>query len=275
MTDQLDPKASAARHIHIHRCLGNLASGNDFRCHPDFEPGGYDVGFGMMDLNVHKPFATFEAAKDFALCFSHMLARVIKEDRGETTSNSKPYDLESLREVDVFGGRTAYALAERYLKLMGGGPYRIIGGLRQCRYGWLVRWDTVAIWKRWGGKRGWYAWEGESPPEGRKKMLLVLPPTGQIAVLDPAPTIEERLQEFERTHPEFKPVYEISPEYNTLVNAGVEDWRADSVLGLSTIHIEIVWRSFKAGDFDTRYAEDAREIIERCAANAGVNLDAV
>lgn len=272
----MDPKASGARHIHIRRCLGNLASGNDYKCHPDCEPGGYDVGFAMMDLNVHKPFATFEEAKEFALCFAQMLGLVIKEDRGERTSGREPYDLEALKEVDVFGGRMAYALAERYLKTLGGGPYRIIGDLRRCRYGWLVRWDTKAAWNRWYGKRGWYAWEGESLPEGRKKMLLVLPPTGQIAVLDPCSTLEERLQEFARTHPDFKPVYEISPDYDMLVNAGVDDWRAECVLGGLASQIEVVWNNdVKHRSLDPRFADAARAIIERCAAEAGVRLDAV
>lgn len=261
-----DPKAVASQHIHIFRCLGNLARGNLVRCHPHLPPGGYDVGFGMYHLTVHAPFATFKDAHEYALGIRRMLEIAIRYDR-EDKPVTRDESLEDLREVDVFSGTCAYVTIEHHL-----GKYqRIIGDLRRCRYGWLARWDTRKAWKEWDGRRGWYAWEGESNPEGPKSIILVVPPKGDIYHLPDAPTLEERLQKFSEEHPEVPACYTIDPEYDILVKAGVEEWRAESVLGLFGPQIEVVWNHDVKDD--PHFSKEARAIIKRCAEQAGVKLE--
>ena len=270
-----DPRAVASQHIHIFRCLGNLARGSLVNCHPHLPPGGYDVGFGMYHLTVHAPFATFEEAREYALGIRRMLEIVIRYDR-EDKPVTHERSIETLQEVDVFDGSSAYVTIEHYL-----GKYQnIIKGLRRCRYGWLARWDTRKAWKEWRKRTlnddQWYAWEGESKPEGPKSIILCVPPKGDIYHLPDAPTLEERLQKFSAEHPEVPTCYTIDPEYDLLVKAGVDEWRAESVLGLFNPQIEVVWNhDVKHGGLDPRFAEEAKAIIRRCAEQAGVKLDPI
>ncbi len=265
---QLDPKEAVSCHLHLRRCPGRLASGNRYKCHPNHEPGGYDIGFMGYDFSSRAPFATFEEAKEELLMLQEALGRLLEYDRtGRHVAVSiGPEDLKNLREVDVFDD--AYILAEEYLSKYADGAFTVIGEDRKCRFGWLVRYDTKKARKKWSGKKGWYAWEGDSFPEGPHLMLLVVPPKGTIYRLSVQPTLEATLKNFSESHPEVEPCYPDNPDYDTLVNAGVEPWRASSALHPIKVHIEIALNAYRHGDFDPRFAEAARVILERCAAQA-------
>lgn len=246
----METEEAASSYIHIHRCLGNLASGNDYRCHPTCEPGGYDVGFAMMDLNVHQPFATFEEAKEFALLFQRVLGMVFKYERGEGVSNRTPYDLEALQEIDVFGGRSAYATAEHHLKKL---SLKIVGDLRRCHYGWLFRASPTLRYVSYK----WPAWEKRTD-----QLYLVVPPKGKVVQLPKAESISAALEEARADHG-LRAVYEINPDYDILTNAGLDDLRAQSVVDGYLTQIEVARSSLQHGSLDPRYVDQARTIIER------------
>ncbi len=79
----LSPGQVAARHVRIWRCPGYAVNGNIARCHPDDEPGGYDVGLGLIELN-QRPM-TLDEANEFAAMVIAQIARAIDYDRRGVT----------------------------------------------------------------------------------------------------------------------------------------------------------------------------------------------
>lgn len=77
----ITPDDAASCMIHVWQCPGKTATGNVFRCHPDAEPGGFDVGLGMMLVNVGRPFATEEEALAFARMLRRWIGIAVRYDR--------------------------------------------------------------------------------------------------------------------------------------------------------------------------------------------------
>lgn len=253
----MTPDEAASTFVTVHRCLGNLASGNDGEMHKDCEPGGYDVIFAIMPINHASPFKTFEEAKRFAIGLQKMIGLAIRYDREGLVGKSsrEPWDIESLQEADLFCGRSAYATAERFVERLPGRP-KLFGDPRRCRYGWVARWcaRNAKI-----GNPSWRTWE--------RKMgtfVLVVPPTAAVFQLPmvSASSLDEALQML-ADRSELQSVYKIDPDYDTLVNAGVEGWRAESVLAGIQVHVDVAYGAYKRGSFDPAYAEAARAILER------------
>jgi len=274
MATPLTAEEEASCHVHIWRCKGRTASGNDARCHPHAEPGGYDVGFGMIPLNTQLPFASFEEAKEYALSFQHMLGRVIQADR-QGRDHGPPQNIKDLKEVDIFGGREAHIAAEEWLKHVEGfdAKYRVIGDLRKCRYGWIARWDTREAWHEWGGESDWYCWEGVCPPYNREhNFLLVVPPTGKVYQLTWGLTLESMYTELLKAFPEVTPVYEDNPDYDLLMSAGIADFQASNAVVGNPVYLRQVYTDAMRRSFNPKYRKQVRETLRRLALAAGVDL---
>lgn len=176
IADETSPEASATRMTTIRRCLGNMARGNLYEDHPDVEPGGYDVGFGMIPLNPTAPFKTFAEAQEFALMFQQWVGKAIEHHVANNHDSRKVRDFTKLREVDVFSGTDAYQIAERFLKTKLQPSYEnkliLWGEPVRCAYGWLVTWNTSA-----------FLHGDKSRPARGAKPLLVVPPKGEVHIL--------------------------------------------------------------------------------------------
>lgn len=275
MTAPLTPEEEASCHIHIWRCKGRTASGNDYEGHLHAEPGGYDVGFGMIPLNTQLPFATFEEAKEYCLAFQFMLGVVIKALRKGPCDNGLPTNLKDLNEVDIFGGRDAHIAAEEWLKNVEGfdAKYQVIGDLRKCRYGWIARWGTQEAWHEWGGKSDWYRWEGECPPYNREhNFLLVVPPTGKVYQLTWGLTLESMYTELLKEFPEITQVYGVSPDYDLLMTAGIADFQASNAVAGSPVYLRQVHADAMRKSFNPKYRVEVLTTLRRLALAAGVDL---
>lgn len=77
----ITPEDAASCMIHVWRCPGREVTGNQCRCHPDAEPGGYDVGLGMMLVNTQVPFATEAEALTFARALRTWVGIAVRYDR--------------------------------------------------------------------------------------------------------------------------------------------------------------------------------------------------
>lgn len=140
---QLDPKQAASCFIHIHRCLGRWAVGNDPNCHPEADPGSYHVGLGPFVIN--EGLLTFGQAKECAESLQAGLALVLRYDRegdDKIRSSAGPVrDFGQALEVDFFGGRDAYRALEVHLESQGAKrkrDYSHISDTTQVPEGWLL-----------------------------------------------------------------------------------------------------------------------------------------
>lgn len=196
---KLTPEEAASCYFQIYRCLGNTASGNDYRCHPDLEPGGYDVGFGMIMLNQNP--MSFEEAKEYQRLAQFWVARALKLDRADDhdSRGPRPQNFAAMREVDVYGGRDAWIAGEAFLEKRNKGKepkdrQYLYKGTVRCSYGILV-----------------YVRKG--PSDLRRKFIeappvLVIPPKGEVYQLEEAATLEEALQKFGALHPEVPVIFD-------------------------------------------------------------------
>jgi len=73
--ESVSPEERALCFVRVWRCPGYTAHGNQFPCHPNEEPGGYDVGFGMMMLSQAP--MTLDAANQYARLLCRMVAGAI------------------------------------------------------------------------------------------------------------------------------------------------------------------------------------------------------
>lgn len=79
-----------ARHVRICRCPGYAINGNTIRCHADEEPGGYDVGLGLMLLNQLP--MTLDEANEYAAEVAHWVGIAVDYDRrGVTDTQIGPH----------------------------------------------------------------------------------------------------------------------------------------------------------------------------------------
>ena len=176
---------------------------------------------------------------------------VIDYDRKDKERRS-PWDISAVTEVDVFCGRSAYATAEHHLKHLST-PLMIVGDLRRCPYGWLFRSSHTlrAVSYKWP------AWEKRT-----EQLFLVVPPKGTVIQLPAAGSIVEALDQIKKKHG-LTLVYEVSPDYDLLTNAGLDDLRAQSVVDGYLTQIEVARSSLQHGDLDSKFVDQARVIIER------------
>jgi hypothetical protein len=124
----MTPAERASCLVRIWRCPGYAVNGNLYPCHPDEEPGGYDVGFLMIMLN-QKPM-TLDAANLLAGQMRKMLEYALeKYDPAEpfVPEHAQPfpmteewmftkptrYDLPALRALAKGDGRLVWTPRRR------------------------------------------------------------------------------------------------------------------------------------------------------------------